>query len=167
MALSRGLQAALEACGLARLREAGVLRVPEAYAWQDTPAFILLEWVEPDHTNDAKTLEHFIDEGACVPSMLHGDLWGGNYLVSEGEAVLIDPAVYCGQREVELAFTELFGGFPAAFYAGYNEVWPLPAEYADRKALYQLYPLLVHLNLFGEAYGGAVDRILNRYVGAR
>jgi fructosamine-3-kinase len=109
-------------------------------------------------------LDELIDESSVRPSLLHGDLWGGNYLVSEGEAVLIDPAVYYGDREVELAFTELFGGFPPEFYEGYSEVWPLDADYEERKALYQLYPLLVHLNLFGESYGASVDRVLQRYV---
>ena len=111
-------------------------------------------------------LDRWIDPRDCQPSLLHGDLWGGNYMAGPaGEPVLIDPAVYYGQREVELAFTELFGGFSAAFYAAYNDAWPLPAGYESRKALYQLYPLLVHLNLFGEGYGAAVDGILQRYVG--
>lgn len=110
-------------------------------------------------------LDELIDESSVRPSLLHGDLWGGNYLVSEGEAVLIDPAVYYGDREVELAFTELFGGFSREFYEGYSEVWPLDADYEERKALYQLYPLLVHLNLFGESYGAGVDRVLRRYAG--
>ncbi len=109
-------------------------------------------------------LGEFIDESSVKPSLLHGDLWGGNYLISGGEAVLIDPAVYYGDREVELAFTELFGGFSREFYEGYNEIWPLDPSYEERKALYQLYPLLVHLNLFGESYGARVDRVLQRYV---
>ena len=110
-------------------------------------------------------LDEFIDEQSAKPSLLHGDLWGGNFLLSEGEAVLIDPAVYYGDREIDLAFTELFGGFSSAFYEGYNEVWPLDPDYEERKALYQLYPLLIHLNLFGESYGPGVDRVLRRYVG--
>lgn len=99
-------------------------------------------------------------------SLLHGDLWGGNWLVTTaGEPALIDPAVYYGHREAELAFTELFGGFPPAFYAAYHRAWPLEPEYRERKALYNLYHLLNHLNLFGEGYGGSVDTILGRYVG--
>lgn len=109
-------------------------------------------------------LDRFVPEEEVQPSLLHGDLWGGNAMVSRGEAVLIDPAVYYGHREVELAFTELFGGFPEEFYRGYREAWPLSPEYEQRKALYQLYPLLVHLNLFGESYGGRVDRVLRRYI---
>ncbi len=99
-------------------------------------------------------------------SLLHGDLWGGNWLATaSGEPVLIDPAVYYGHREADLAFTELFGGFPAAFYAAYNEAWLLDSDYPERKDLYNLYHLLNHLNLFGEGYGGSVDSILRRYVG--
>lgn len=99
-------------------------------------------------------------------SLLHGDLWGGNWLVTAaGEPALIDPAVYYGHREAELAFTELFGGFPEAFYAAYNEAWPLDPDYKERKELYNLYHLLNHLNLFGEGYGGSVDAVLRRYVG--
>ncbi len=109
-------------------------------------------------------LDDVIDDAIVKPSLLHGDLWGGNFLLSGGEAVLIDPAVYYGDREIELAFTELFGGFPPEFYEGYNEVWPLDPGYEERKPLYQLYPLLVHLNLFGEGYGPSVDRVLQRYV---
>jgi protein-ribulosamine 3-kinase len=111
-------------------------------------------------------LAQWIDDDAVVPSLLHGDLWGGNYLIdAEGNPVLIDPAVYYGDREAEIAFTELFGGFGARFYAAYQEAWPLDRGYADRRDLYNLYHLLNHLNLFGEGYGGAVDAILRRYAG--
>jgi fructosamine-3-kinase len=99
-------------------------------------------------------------------SLLHGDLWGGNWLVTDtGEPALIDPAVYQGHREAELAFTELFGGFPSTFYAAYQQTWPLERGYEDRKELYNLYHLLNHLNLFGESYGGSVDRVLTRFCG--
>jgi fructosamine-3-kinase len=109
-------------------------------------------------------LDQWIDEAAAVPSLLHGDLWGGNYLIdAQGRPVLIDPAVYYGDREAEIAFTELFGGFSARFYAAYNEAWPLNRGYADRRDLYNLYHLLNHLNLFGEVYGGSVDAILRHY----
>jgi fructosamine-3-kinase len=97
-------------------------------------------------------------------SLLHGDLWGGNWLTTASdEPALIDPAVYYGHREAELAFTELFGGFPAAFYRAYQEAWPLETGFEERKDIYNLYHLLNHLNLFGEGYGGAVDAILRRY----
>lgn len=102
----------------------------------------------------------------CQPSLLHGDLWGGNWMAGEhGIPYLIDPSVFYGHSEMDIAFTELFGGFPNAFYRAYNEIQPLSPEYEDRKELYQLFYLLVHLNLFGETYGASVDRILQRYVG--
>jgi len=99
-------------------------------------------------------------------SLLHGDLWSGNWLSgADGRPWLIDPAVYYGDRECDLAFSELFGGFPARFYAAYREAYPPDGGYEERKPLYQLYHLLVHLILFGEAYGPAVDRVLRRYAG--
>jgi fructosamine-3-kinase len=113
------------------------------------------------------SLDRWIDEPACQPSLLHGDLWGGNWMVSAaGEPVLIDPAVYYGDREADLAMTRLFGGFPQAFYDAYNEVFPLAPGHAEREPLYRLYYLLCHLNLFGESYGGSVDGILRRYGGS-
>lgn len=109
-------------------------------------------------------LDRWIDPAASGPSLLHGDLWGGNYLIeASGQPVLIDPAVYYGDREAEIAFTELFGGFGARFYAAYNEAWPLDSGYAERRDLYNLYHLLNHLNLFGEGYGSAVEAILRQY----
>ena len=111
-------------------------------------------------------LERWIDESLVAPALLHGDLWGGNYLIdAQGNPVLIDPAVYYGDREAEIAFTELFGGFGARFYAAYHETWPLDGGYADRRDVYNLYHLLNHLNLFGEGYGGSVDAILQHYAG--
>jgi fructosamine-3-kinase len=99
------------------------------------------------------------------PSLLHGDLWSGNFMVTHADQpVIIDPAVYYGNREVEIAFTELFGGFPAGFLNAYDEAYPLSAGYRDRRALYQLYPLLVHLNHFGESYGSQVDAVCAHYV---
>ncbi|OYY92293.1 MAG: hypothetical protein B7Y41_16485 [Hydrogenophilales bacterium 28-61-23] len=98
------------------------------------------------------------------PSLLHGDLWSGNVGVSEREPVLFDPAVYYGDRESDIAMTELFGGFSRDFYAAYNANWPLDQGYPTRKWLYQLYHLLNHFNLFGGAYGrqsqGVIDRLL-------
>jgi fructosamine-3-kinase len=111
-------------------------------------------------------LERWIDERVVAPSLLHGDLWGGNYLIdAQGQPVLIDPAVYYGDREAELAFTKLFGGFSPRFHAAYGEAWPLDQGYAERRDLYNLYHLLNHLNLFGEGYGSAVDAVLRRYAG--
>ncbi len=87
------------------------------------------------------------------PSLLHGDLWSGNVLFARGgRPVLIDPAVYIGHREVDLAMCRLFGGFPPRFYDAYTEAWPLGEGHEHRLALYQLYPLLVHARLFGGGY---------------
>jgi len=88
-----------------------------------------------------------------APSLVHGDLWSGNLgYATDGEPVIYDPAVYYGDRETDLAMSELFGGFSDRFYAAYNEVWPLPPGYTLRKTLYNLYHILNHLNLFGGGY---------------
>ena len=98
------------------------------------------------------------------PSLLHGDLWGGNFVTGpDGFAWLIDPAVYVGHAEADLAMTELFGGFSPAFYDAYKEANPIESGYADRRDLYNLYHLLNHLNLFGGGYYGSVIRIIRRY----
>ncbi|KGX93829.1 fructosamine kinase [Pontibacillus halophilus JSM 076056 = DSM 19796] len=109
-------------------------------------------------------LPNWIDS-SVQPSLLHGDLWGGNWMAGpEGKPYLIDPSVLYGDRCFELAFTELFGGFSKEFYEGYKEILPIPDHYSESKAVYQLFYLLAHLNLFGEMYGTHVDRILKRYV---
>lgn len=98
------------------------------------------------------------------PSLLHGDLWSGNVMVGEdGKAWLIDPAVYVGHAEADLAMTELFGGFASGMYTAYQEILPLQPGYEDRRDLYNLYHLLNHLNLFGGSYLLSVMRIVNRY----
>ncbi len=103
-----------------------------------------------------------LDDGGA--SVLHGDLWGGNYLVSsDGEPVLIDPAVYYGHREADLAMTELFGGFQAPFYRAYKSEWPLVPGYEARRDVYNLYHLLNHLNLFGSSYAGSCAAIVRRF----
>lgn len=230
--------------GLDLLRSAQALRVPavlaQAEATADSPAFIVLEWLEPgpksatsaealgaglaaqhrcfgpafglDHDNfiganpqPNRPLDNWVDffreqrlgfqmelagRNGFLPSprarhlesllkrladwlppqpaasLLHGDLWGGNWLTTAaGQPALIDPAVYYGHREADLAFTELFGGFPGSFYAAYRAAWPLDPGYGERSELYNLYHLLNHLNLFGEGYGGSVDSILRRFAG--
>ena len=99
------------------------------------------------------------------PSLLHGDLWSGNYIVgNDRRAWLIDPAVYVGHFEADLAMTELFGGFSRRFYEAYSEVNPIDPSYKDRKPVYNLYHLLNHLNLFGPAYLGGVLDTVRRYV---
>ena len=111
-------------------------------------------------------LPDLLDDTALQPALLHGDLWGGNYLIDDrGEAVLIDPAVYYGHREMDLAMSALFGGFSQRFYDAYAAAYPLDPGYEDRQPLYQLYYILAHLNLFGESYGGRVDALAARYVG--
>jgi fructosamine-3-kinase len=94
------------------------------------------------------------------PSLLHGDLWSGNAGFTSEGPVVFDPAVYYGDREADLAMTELFGGFPREFYDAYSKEWPVDDGYARRKHLYNLYHLLNHLNLFGGGYLGQVKATL-------
>lgn len=97
------------------------------------------------------------------PSLVHGDLWGGNAAcTAEGEPVIFDPAAYFGDREVDVAMTELFGGFSAGFYRGYNEVFPLSPGYERRKTLYNLYHILNHFNLFGGGYASQANRMIEQ-----
>jgi fructosamine-3-kinase len=99
------------------------------------------------------------------PSLLHGDLWAGNYMIdSSGEPWLIDPAAYVGHAEADLAMTELFGGFDRRFYDSYRETAGIDSGYADRRDIYNLYHLLNHLNLFGGSYLYSVMSIVKRYI---
>jgi len=105
----------------------------------------------------------FLGEHEPVPSLLHGDLWGGNWgATAEGEPVIFDPAVYFGDREADLAMTRLFGGFGDGFYAAYEAEWPLDPGWAERVDVYNLYHLLNHFNLFGGTYLGAVESAVRR-----
>lgn len=98
------------------------------------------------------------------PSLLHGDLWSGNFITgSDGKAWLIDPAVSVGHAEADLAMTELFGGFSPAFYQAYREAFPMQPGYEYRREVYNLYHLLNHLNMFGRAYLPSVRRIIEKY----
>jgi len=108
-------------------------------------------------------LPRFFDGYVPHPALLHGDLWGGNWgALLDGGPVVFDPAVYRGDRESDLAMTELFGGFPAEFYSAYRLHAPLDAGYSVRRHLYQLYHVLNHLNLFGEGYLGQALTLLRR-----
>lgn len=100
-----------------------------------------------------------------TPSLLHGDLWSGNYMCDEkGEVVLIDPAVYYGHREADLAMTKLFGGFSQKFYESYNESRPLLPGSEYRENLYLLYHVMNHLNLFGYGYLSQAENLLWHYL---
>jgi fructosamine-3-kinase len=97
------------------------------------------------------------------PSLLHGDLWGGNAsALPDCTPVIFDPAVYYGDREADVAMSELFGGFPESFYAGYREAWPLDSGYETRKTLYNLYHVLNHFNLFGAGYLNQARRMIGK-----
>lgn len=102
------------------------------------------------------------------PSMLHGDLWGGNYGgLRDGTPVIFDPAFYYGDREADLAMTTLFGGFGRQFYSAYNEAWPLDRGYEVRKTFYNIYHIINHLNMFGGGYHGQaismIERVLSEF----
>ncbi|MCS6782552.1 MAG: fructosamine kinase family protein [Gloeomargarita sp. SKYBB_i_bin120] len=98
-------------------------------------------------------VHQLLSDVAVEPALVHGDLWAGNAaFTATGEPVIFDPAVYYGHREVDLAMSELFGGFPAEFYQGYQAEWPLAPGYTHRKVVYNLYHILNHFNLFGGSY---------------
>lgn len=96
------------------------------------------------------------------PARVHGDLWGGNYFQTSRGPAIFDPAAYAGHREVDLAMMRLFGGFSSRTFAAYQETYPLSPGYDERVPIYQLYPLLVHLNLFGAGYIGSIEDALRR-----
>lgn len=108
-------------------------------------------------------LDDFFTDYKPVPSLLHGDLWGGNAATTlENQAIIFDPASYYGDRETDLAMTELFGGFGRDFYAAYNDVWQLDAGYKTRKTLYNLYHILNHVNLFGGGYATQAKNMMQQ-----
>lgn len=109
-----------------------------------------------------KRLNEFIPEEPSA--LLHGDLWSGNFRIGDqGEACLIDPAVYYGHREMDIAMTKLFGGFDPSFYKAYNQEYPMQKGWEQRMDVCNLYPLLVHVNLFGGGYVSQVNSILKRF----
>lgn len=116
----------------------------------------------PSHKNMYDICKNFFKN--IKPSLLHGDLWGGNYLISSnGTPYLIDPAVYYGHHEMDIAMSKLFGGFGESFYTAYNAHFHFDHLSNTRIELYQLYYLLVHLNLFGTSYFISVKKILSKY----
>jgi fructosamine-3-kinase len=109
-------------------------------------------------------IEDIVVDNGEKPSLLHGDLWGGNYMTDmEGFACLIDPAVYYGNREADLAMTKLFGGFDQKFYRAYNEEFPIADGYEFRENIYMLYHVLNHLNLFGGGYYSQALNLIRYY----
>ncbi|NOQ15947.1 MAG: phosphotransferase [Methyloprofundus sp.] len=106
---------------------------------------------------------YFFDNYQPQASLLHGDLWSGNASATKnGQAIIYDPACYCGDREADIAMTELFGGFSADFYNAYERVWPLDSGYGQRKSLYNLYHILNHLNLFGRSYLSQAEMMMRQ-----
>jgi len=105
-------------------------------------------------------LDKLFDDYDPAASLLHGDLWGGNWGSVDGEPVVFDPAVYYGDRESDIAMTRLFGGFSQEFYEAYESNWPMQQGHEARLKLYQLYHVLNHLNLFGRGYRGQAMQLL-------
>ena len=119
----------------------------------------------PDTNKVINAVKNHLIDRQPEASILHGDLWSGNAAItSDGAPVIFDPATYYGDRETDLAMTELFGGFSAAFYRGYNQVWQLDSGYQQRKSIYNLYHILNHFNLFGGGYGNQAARIIKQIV---
>lgn len=114
----------------------------------------------------AARLDDYFPGYRPAASLLHGDLWGGNAAYAGGEPVLFDPAPYYGDREADIAMTELFGGFEGRFYAAYRQAWPLDPGYSVRRDLYNLYHVLNHFNLFGGGYGVQAARMIDRLLAA-
>jgi fructosamine-3-kinase len=145
----------------------------------DWPSFFIHQRLEPQlkMARDRKRVEagmafrferlfHQLDKlfPAEPPALIHGDLWSGNFLCDDqGCPVLIDPAVYYGHREMDLAMTKLFGGFDVALYTAYHAEWPLEKGWEERVDLCNLYPLMVHVNLFGGGYVAQVEGVLKRF----
>ncbi len=148
---------------------------PQRNTWSDDwPAFFAEQRLQPQINLAAARGRHFrqwpelkrripefFESYSPAPSLLHGDLWSGNAGFCAGKPVVFDPACYYGDRETDIAFTEMFGGFSEEFYAAYNLVWPLDEGYTRRKHLYNLYHLLNHFNLFGGGYGSEAEAAIS------
>ncbi|MCW8869827.1 MAG: fructosamine kinase family protein [Proteobacteria bacterium] len=111
-------------------------------------------------------LINWLNQSAIKPALLHGDLWSGNVLFSENKVWLIDPAIYWGDAEADIAMTELFGGFPKTFYQSYHQQRPQSSDYSLKKICYNLYHYLNHYNLFGRGYLTACRSHINRLTAA-
>ena len=110
-----------------------------------------------------EALPAFFESYTPQPSLLHGDLWSGNHaFLADGTPAIFDPAAYYGDRECDIAMTELFGGYAGDFYAAYRAAYPLDADYATRKELYNLYHILNHANLFGGGYARQAEQMMQR-----
>jgi protein-ribulosamine 3-kinase len=119
--------------------------------------------LDQDHMRALEKIYDRLPEifGNPGPSLVHGDLWSGNFLCGPGgQPVLIDPAVYYGHRSIDLAMTTLFGGFGERFYSAYNSIHPFPSNFREQWAICNLYPLLIHLKLFGSMYRKEIEKIL-------
>jgi fructosamine-3-kinase len=121
----------------------------------------------PQHDRLLEAIPQLLANHHPHPSLVHGDLWSGNAAVTTaGEPVILDPATYYGDREVDIAMSELFGSFPTEFYRGYNEAFPLDTGYKRRKTLYNLYHILNHFNLFGGSYEGQANSMIRQLLSA-
>ena len=119
----------------------------------------------PDTNKIIEAIARRLSDRNPVSSIVHGDLWSGNAaILADGSPTIFDPATYYGDRETDIAMTELFGGFPAAFYDGYNQEWSLDEGYSQRKDIYNLYHVLNHFNLFGGGYGSQAKRIMQKLI---
>lgn len=165
-------------------RDGYIGRTPQANGWsEDWPTFLRERRLRPQlelaarngmrgalQSRGARLLEHvprFFDAYRPAPSLLHGDLWGGNWFAdSTGAPVVFDPAAYFGDREADIAMTRLFGGFGPRFYAAYEAAWPLHAGAPVRRALYDLYHVLNHANLFGGGYARQALDLINGLLAA-
>jgi fructosamine-3-kinase len=157
---------------------------PQENAWRDNWALFYAErrlrpqlHLARQHGMDRKLVEEgeslaersaaFFLDYQPMPSLLHGDLWSGNAgALGDGTPVIFDPAAYYGDREADIAMSELFGGFPEAFYAAYRQAWPLDHGFETRKVLYNLYHVLNHYNLFGAGYLGQARRMIEKLLAA-
>lgn len=145
----------------------------------DWPDFYIQQRIEPQvqlafnnqriSQKDVRQFEQFYKAVSSIfpnekPALIHGDLWSGNFSCNLNQkAVLIDPAIYYAHREMEIAFTQLFGGFHPSFYEVYDEIYPLEKQFDERISIYNLYALLVHLNLSGGGYYDQVMDVVNRF----